>query len=99
MSEEPSLSIGASVYDDEGREVGTVRGFDEDGFFVATREGVAAMSVAHGHSVPTYGEAELMWRCSDCGAVGDIEDDPEGVPEGCPDCGAARERLYYWTED
>jgi hypothetical protein len=37
----------------------------------------------------------LLWRCSDCGAVGDIED----VPDACPDCGAPREHLYYWIED
>lgn len=97
--DEPSLSIGQPVYDGDGNEIGTVRGFDEDGVFVSTREGIAGLSVAHEHSVPGYGEAELMWRCSDCGAMGDLEDDPEGIPEGCPDCGAPKEHLYYWTED
>ena len=94
-SDLPHVTIGTTIYDDEGRRLGTVRGFDEDGFFVTTREGIAAMSIEHEHPSSAFGEAELLWRCAECGAVGDIED----LPEACPDCGAPAESIYYWTED
>jgi predicted RNA-binding Zn-ribbon protein involved in translation (DUF1610 family) len=90
-----AIEIGQDVFDAEGNSVGTIRGWDEDGFFVTTREGIDALSVEHEHTTPGSGTAELMWRCSDCGEMGDIHD----LPEECPDCGAERERLFYWTED
>uniref|UniRef100_UPI00300EA125 DUF7130 family rubredoxin-like protein n=1 Tax=Halalkalicoccus salilacus TaxID=3117459 RepID=UPI00300EA125 len=43
-----------------------------------------------------FGEAELMWRCMECGEMGRIED---GLPDECPNCGDSREALMYWTED
>lgn len=89
------VSPGETVFDEDGTSLGTVRGFDEDGFYVTLREGMDALSVAHEHTVAAYGEAELLWRCSNCGEVGDVHD----VPEACPSCGAERERIYYWTED
>jgi rubrerythrin len=95
MGEEPRLTVGQTVYDDDGTEIGTVRGFDEDGFFVTTRRGIAAMSIEHERAGHEFGEAELVWRCSQCGAVGDIDE----LPAACPDCDAPREDLYYWTED
>jgi len=95
MSNDSPVKIGTAVYDADGREIGTIRGFNDDGFFVTTREGIAALSVEHEHTPHDVGEAELLWRCSDCGAVGDVED----IPDECPDCDAPREHLYYWTED
>ena len=95
MADDPRLTVGQTVYDDEGNRIGTVRGFDEDGFFVTTREGIAALSIEHERAGHEFGEAELIWRCSQCGAVGDLDT----YPESCPDCGAPREDLYYWTED
>jgi hypothetical protein len=93
--EKPSVSIGSTVYTEDGDEVGTVRGFDEDGFFVTTREGVASLSIEHERSGHDFGEAELMWRCANCGEMGDVKE----MPDSCPNCGAEREELYYWTED
>jgi len=94
-TDEFAIKLGETVYDEDGEAVGTVRGFDEDGFFVTNREGAAAFSVAHEHAPHDFGEAELIWRCSACGELGDIE----GLPDACPSCGAERELLYYWTED
>ncbi|OIB58989.1 DUF7130 family rubredoxin-like protein [Natrialba sp. SSL1] len=37
-----------------------------------------------------------MWRCGDCGEMGQLED---GLPEECPNCSAPKEDLYYWEED
>jgi hypothetical protein len=96
MSEQPTrVAVGATVYDDEGRALGTVRGFDEDGFVVTTREGVNAMSIEHERAGHEYGEAELTWRCNECGEMGDIEE----LPEECPNCGADRTEIFYAIED
>ena len=91
----PRVMAGETVYDAQGRELGSVRGFDEDGFYVTTREGIESLSVEHERSGGAFGEAELMWRCSECGEMGEVE----SIPDTCPNCGAPKEALYYWTED
>lgn len=90
------LDLGLTVYDESGNELGQIRGFDAAGFFVSTREGVEGMSVEHARSGHDFGEAELMWRCTECGEMGSIDD---GIPETCPNCGEPKEALMYWTED
>ena len=90
------LSVGQSIYDEDGNELGQVRGFDQAGFFVTTREGVEARTVEHARSGKEFGEANLMWRCMECGEMGEIEG---GLPDACPGCGTEREDLMYWTED
>ncbi|MFB6130891.1 MAG: rubredoxin-like domain-containing protein [Salinigranum sp.] len=95
-SEIDRLDLGETVYDDAGRKLGTIRGFDEGGFYVTMREGFESLSVEHARSGHEFGEGYLMWRCTECGEMGDLDD---GVPEECPNCGAPREDLYYWTED
>lgn len=89
------IGLGETVYDGDGNELGTVRGFDEHGLYVSTRDGIEALSIGHERAGHEFGAAELLWRCSDCGALGPIDE----FPDACPDCGAARERLYYWIED
>lgn len=98
MSPDPDptvVDIGEPVFDREGNRLGTVRGFNEDGLFVTTREGIEALSIEHERAGHEFGQAELMWRCTDCGAVGDLGE----FPDTCPDCDAPREHLYYWIED
>lgn len=98
MAEDSSsfpIKIGETVYDGAGEPVGMVRGFDEGGFYVSIEEGFDALSIEREHPGPVFGEAELMWRCSNCGTMGELDD----LPEACPDCGAAVENLSYWTED
>ncbi|MGB9987044.1 DUF7130 family rubredoxin-like protein [Salarchaeum japonicum] len=92
----PTVALGATIYDEDGQKLGTVRGFDEDGFYVTTREGVESLSIEHERAGHEFGEAELTWRCSECGEMGDLHD---GLPDECPSCGAEKEQLYYWTED
>ena len=92
----PHLGLGATVYTDDGEPLGTVRGFDEDGFYVTTRDGISSLSIGHERSGHDFGEAELMWRCSNCGEMGDLQD---SFPEECPNCGVEKEEIYYWTED
>ncbi|WP_101294429.1 DUF7130 family rubredoxin-like protein [Halegenticoccus soli] len=53
------------------------------------------VSVANQRLVDEFGEAYLVWRCLGCGETGDLE----AFPAACPNCGASREDLYYWTED
>lgn len=90
------ISVGQALYTEAGRAVGTVRGLEAGGVFVSTRGGVEALSIEHARSGHGFGEAELVWRCLQCGEMGHIR---EEVPDGCPGCGAAREELMYWTED
>lgn len=93
--ETPKIGIGQPVYDDDGTALGTIRGLGDDGFYVTTAEGIDALSVEHERAGHEFGEAELMWRCSQCGAMGELD----GLPDECPDCGSPREDIYYWTED
>lgn len=92
---ESAVDVGDQVFDSEGTKLGTVRGITEGGFIVSTSEGIESLSVTHERSAPQVGEAELMWRCDDCGEMGDIAD----LPESCPNCGAAREEVYYYVDD
>ncbi|WP_101295066.1 DUF7130 family rubredoxin-like protein [Halegenticoccus soli] len=95
-SEIEQLNLGQSVYDEDGNELGTVRGFDEAGFYVTMREGMESLSVEHARAGHEFGEGFLMWRCTQCGEMGEID---EGLPDQCPSCGTPKEDLYYWTED
>lgn len=89
---ERQVTFGQTVYDDEGNELGRVRGLDEHGFYVTTSRGVVAFSA---EAQSKSGEKLLMWRCWECGETGRIED----IPDRCPSCGAGREEIYYWQED
>ena len=84
------IDFGETLYTDEGVPIGTVRGIEEGGVFVTTRSGVEALSVEHARSGHTFGEAELMWRCMECGEMGRIDGD---LPDECPGCDAPREDL------
>ncbi|WP_433629045.1 DUF7130 family rubredoxin-like protein [Halomicrococcus sp. NG-SE-24] len=90
------IGLGDVVYDSNRNVLGEVRGFDSSGFYVTMRDGYEAMSVEHARSGHEFGEAELMWRCSECGEMGEID---EGMPDECPNCGTPKEDIYYWTED
>jgi len=91
-----ALSFGQELYDEAGHPVGTVRGIESGGVFLTTREGVESLSVRHARSGHAFGEAELTWRCLNCGEMDALDD---GLPETCPNCGTERESLMYRTED
>jgi len=91
----PSVKPGQRIYDDEGNELGIVRGFTEEGFQVSVGDTVDRSD----HEVDPgqeFGEGYPMWRCSVCGEMGDLEG---GDPETCPNCGTGAEDLYAWLED
>ena len=90
------LSFGETLYTEDGEAVGTIRGIDSGGVFVSTREGIESMSIEHARSGHDFGWAHLMWRCTECGEMGEIDED---LPDTCPNCDARREQLMYWTED
>jgi len=90
------LSFGQVLYTEAGDAVGTIRGMEEGGVFVATRDGVESLSLEHVRSGHAFGAAELVWRCTNCGEMGYIDED---LPDECPNCGVPREQLMYWTED
>jgi rubrerythrin len=93
-TEQQQVSFGETVYDEEGNELGRVRGLDEHGFYVTTAAGVVAMSVEH-EADTKAGIKELQWRCWECGEIGAIDE----MPETCPNCGAPEEEIYYWQQD
>ncbi|MFC6725113.1 rubredoxin-like domain-containing protein [Halobium palmae] len=88
------LELGETVFDADGTELGSIRGFDDAGFYVRVREDVESLHAESATSAD-LGRADLMWRCWDCGEMGRIRT----LPEECPNCGAGKEELYYWTED
>lgn len=90
------LRFGQPVYDDDGIKIGTIGGFEYGGFFVTTPAGTESITAEHARAGHEFGEANLMWRCLECGEMGELEG---GLPETCPDCGTRKENLMYWTED
>jgi|APHM01.1.fsa_nt_gi hypothetical protein len=92
------VSIGTTVYDGDGTELGTIRGIDDDGqgLLVSLREGLEAMSASHVQAGGEFAPAELTWGCYQCGEIRRLEG---SLPGECPDCGATREELYYRQED
>jgi rubredoxin len=94
-NDDSNVTIGTTVYDDDGDPLGEIRGLTDDGFVVSTREGIEALSIEHERAGHEFGEAELLWRCAECGELGDIDD----LPEECPNCGVDKTAFYYWTED
>jgi len=90
------VRFGTKVYGADGELLGHVRGFDEHGFYVTAEDGAEGWSIEHARAGHDFGEAELMWRCWECGEMGEIDG---ALPESCPNCGTEREDIYYWTED
>jgi rubrerythrin len=63
---------------------------------VTTRDDIESLSIEHARTGQAFGEGELVWRCTSCGEMGEIN---EGIPSECPGCGARKEAIMYWTED
>jgi len=109
-AETASIESGDTVYDDQGRVLGIVTEFTDEGFAVEVIEaGPAVAESGDGaaseagdedtEDIPgkDFGEGYLMWRCEDCGEMGQLEDD--GIPEECPECGAPKEHIHMAQED
>lgn len=100
--DELPVAIGEALYDDDGERVGVVDGVTDEGLEVVIEADPG--SVDEGENPPQHedppsgelGEGHLMWRCDQCGEMGDLED---GMPDSCPNCGAPKEDLYRAKED
>ena len=88
------LDAGTRLYDGNGREVGVVRDVVGGRVEVDFHGDLEPISLRR---VPgeRLGEGYLLWRCSECGEMGDIE----SMPDRCPNCGTAGENLYAHLED
>jgi rubrerythrin len=64
--------------------------------FVPFRDGIESLPVEHARSGHEFGEAELVWRRTECGEMGEAD---AGLPAECPDCGEPEEAPTYWTGD
>lgn len=95
-TEDVDVTPGEPVYNDDGECIGHARSIQDGGFFVTTRDGAARLSIGHARSGHDFGQAELMWRCTNCGKMGTIGG---GFPDQCPNCRTERENIMYWTED
>jgi rubrerythrin len=94
-SEFEGITHGQPVFDEDGNKLGSVRGFDDAGFYVVAADEYRRSTVEHSRDI--FGKEFVMWRCWECGAMGQIEG--AELPGACPDCDAAKEELYYWAED
>ncbi len=89
-----TIKPGELVYDSTMRAIGRVSGLTEEGFEVeATTPDGNEMEELPGQE---FGEGYLMWRCTECGKMDQLD---EGIPDACPDCGAPREALSVIEED
>lgn len=90
--QEPTAKPGQRVYSADGTELGVIGGLTEEGFLV--RGGAEAVSLEH-EPGGALGEGYVVWRCADCGEVGELD----GLPGSCPGCGVGPEALYVPLED
>ena len=90
------LNFGTEIHDGEGRQPGHIRGFDEQGFYVTFAEGLDGPSGEHVAPGGAFGEAELMWRYRECGAMGELDDE---LPDAYPECGGVPKDPYYLVGD
>ena len=88
------LKPGQRLYDGHGREVGIIQAITDAGVEVNTHDTYETLSLRQAPGAHV-GEGYLLWRCANCGELGDIE----LIPSRCPGCGSAREELYAYLED
>ncbi|MFW5919202.1 MAG: DUF7130 family rubredoxin-like protein [Halanaeroarchaeum sp.] len=93
-SERSALEPGEIVYDRRARPVGRITGTTDDGFAVEA----VPVDGDESEELPgqEFGEGYLMWRCSECGEMGELDD---GMPEACPNCDVEKEALSEVLED
>jgi len=96
LADTRSIQPGELVYDDDGQLVGRITGMTNQGFEVRTVEERSDSETLEEIPGKDFGEGYLMWRCTECGEMGPLD---EGFPDECPNCGAAEEMLSEARED
>lgn len=93
-TETERVEPGEPVYDRTGTLLGHISGVSADGFEVE----IADPDGSHQEELPgkEFGEGYLVCQCGECGELGDLDD---GFPDACPNCGAPKEEIAYYTED
>ncbi|MBV0903524.1 DUF7130 family rubredoxin-like protein [Haloarcula salina] len=94
-----TVEVGETVHDEEGTVVGVVQSVSSGTFTVDTvDEATVDGSFDSDENVPgdEFGEGYLMWRCTECGEMGDLDG---GRPDNCPNCGAPRDAIAKARED
>ena len=96
-AEHTPIDPGQPVYDGDGKLVGIAGGPTDDGFEVETVDPEQPDNPFR-TEIPgqEFGEGYLMWRCTECGEMGELDD---GIPSTCPNCDAPKTDIMYWTED
>lgn len=94
QSGEIRLKPGQKLYTNDGVEIGVIQGITDIGVEVNVHDDFSKLSLEHAPN-ENYGEGYLVWRCSNCGELGAIDE----IPDECPNCGEGREGLYAYLED
>lgn len=96
----PTVGAGETVHDEDGTVVGVVQRVSAGTFTVGVVDEVTTVdgSFDSDEHIPgdEFGEGFLMWRCAECGEMGDLD---SGRPDGCPNCGAPPEAIAKARED
>jgi hypothetical protein len=83
------VRIGQTIYDEAGEPFGSVRDIDGAGVCLLAPEDAPEPPIAEARELT--GRDYGMWRCWECGTMGQIED---SLPAECPGCAAPPEALY-----
>lgn len=89
-----AVAPGKPIYTRTGRLLGHISSITEDGFTVETDipDGVGKGE----RSSQVSGERYLMWKCRECGEMGELK---QSIPANCPNCDASREAISEVLED
>ncbi len=96
VADDASINPGEVVYNDGGDSLGVVSGFSDDGFEVSITDDPDEIDEQEQQPGKEFGEGYLVWRCDECGEVGELEG---GFPGECPGCGAPESALVRQQED